>query len=352
LLRRNDLPYFHMTDFVARSGFYKGWPEEKRLAVMKRIVTLESNAIRLGVAATLLPDDYERLSERDRKLIPDPYGLCLTACIAETARLLQRQGVTDSVAYVFESGDPGQGATKHQILLSGRTESDCRIVSSSAFAVLRWMLPSRVAHLSSRNPERARDLGSPLAARTLGSRVQDVDRPAQIQALPEPARARRPRVEAKALRGVTRAERLDGISGHRGGRRHLGQRAAVRPPESERAVGPARDLETLLVHRSVVPAAEEREVRERRRPSLGPVAEMMPLAIAHAAAREPAAAVPMVERPPQGGGNRPGPGPDLDHAALLIMAHHHPAGIARQAPGRLRGSDHVAIATPRGPETQ
>jgi len=112
LLRRNNLPYFHMTDFVARTGFYKGWPEERRLAVMKRIVTLGSNAVRLGVAATLLPDDYERLSESDRKLIPNPYGLCLSACIAKTARLLQRQGVTDPVAYVFESGDPGQGTTK------------------------------------------------------------------------------------------------------------------------------------------------------------------------------------------------------------------------------------------------
>jgi hypothetical protein len=112
LLRRNDLPYFHMTDFVARCGFYKGWSEEKRLAVMKRIVTLGSNAVRLGVAATLLPDDYERLSESDRKLIPNPYGLCLTACIAKTARLLQRQGVRDSVAYVFEAGDAGQGTTR------------------------------------------------------------------------------------------------------------------------------------------------------------------------------------------------------------------------------------------------
>jgi hypothetical protein len=46
----------------------------------------------------------------------------------------------------------------------------------------------------------------------------------------------------------------------------------------------------------------------------------------------------MVERPPQGGGNRPGPGPDFDHAAGFIMTHHHPAGVARQAPGRFRGN--------------
>jgi len=64
----------------------------------------------------------------------------------------------------------------------------------------------------------------------------------------------------------------------------------------------------------------------------------MPLAIAHAAAGETAAAVPMVERSPQGGGNRPGPGADLQQAPGIIMAHQHPAGVARQAPGRFRGT--------------
>ena len=145
------------------------------------------------------------------------------------------------------------------------------------------------------------------------------------------------------MRVVRSAERLDGITGHCGRRRHLGQRAAVGPPESERPVGPARDLIALLVHRSVMSAAEKREVRERCRPAVGPVAEMMSLAIAHAAAGEPAAAITMVERPPQGGGNRPGPGSDLDHAAILVMAHPHPAGVAGQALGRFRGNARAVL---------
>ena len=74
-----------------------------------------------------------------------------------------------------------------------------------------------------------------------------------------------------------------------------------------------------------------------------PVAEMMPLAIAHAAAGESAAPVPMVERASQGGGNRPGPGPDLDHAALLIMAHHHPARVTGKALGRFRGNARAVL---------
>jgi hypothetical protein len=101
-----------MTDYVARRGYYAGWSEKKRLAAMKRIVALASETGRLGMGATLLPDDYERLPEADRAVLPDPYPLCLMACIGKTARTLHRQGITDDVEYVFEAGDEGQGTTK------------------------------------------------------------------------------------------------------------------------------------------------------------------------------------------------------------------------------------------------
>ncbi len=113
VLHAFELPHFHMTDYVARTGYYKGWSEKRRLAVMKRIVALASETARLGMAATLLPDDYDRLPEKDREVLPDPYGLCLMACLAKTARTLHRQGITgEEVEYVFESGDVGQGTTK------------------------------------------------------------------------------------------------------------------------------------------------------------------------------------------------------------------------------------------------
>ena len=121
------------------------------------------------------------------------------------------------------------------------------------------------------------------------------------------------------------------------------KRPAVRPPEPERPVGPARDLIPLLVDGAVMSAAKKREVGERGGAAVGPVAEMMPLAEADPAAGEPARPVPMVERPPQGGGDGPGPGPNLDHAALLIVEHHRPAGIAGQAPGRFRGNARAVL---------
>jgi len=175
--------------------------------------------------------------------------------------------------------------------------------------------------------------GSRARSRALrGQGVQDVDRPAEIQALPTPVRARRPRVESETLGVVQRPEGLDRVSGHRDRRRDVGQGAAVGPPEPERAIGLSIEVIALFVDRAVVPATEQGEVRERGRAALRPVPDVMPLAQREPAAREAAAAVPVVQRAPQRRGNGPGPGADLDDVAVWIVLHHHPAGVARQPP--------------------
>jgi hypothetical protein len=86
--------------------------------------------------------------------------------------------------------------------------------------------------------------------------VQNVKCVTHVQALPEPAGASRPRMETKALRFMSHPECLDGFPWHRGRRRYIRQRAAIRPPELQRPVGPARDLEALLVHRAMMPGTE------------------------------------------------------------------------------------------------
>lgn len=113
-LRRNNLVHFHMTDFMAgKNRHYRDWSDAKRSAVMERIVALAVESVRLGMAAALRLDDYERLSVEDKKLVPDPYGICLTACLSKTARLLHRSGITTAeIAYVFETGDRGQGRAR------------------------------------------------------------------------------------------------------------------------------------------------------------------------------------------------------------------------------------------------
>lgn len=71
--------------------------------------------------------------------------------------------------------------------------------------------------------------------------------------------------------------------------------------------------------------------------------EMMALAEADTAPGEATTPVPMVERSSQSGGNRPRPGTDLYQAPAVVVAHHHPARVARQALGRFRGNACAAV---------
>ena len=107
---------------------------------------------------------------------------------------------------------------------------------------------------------------------------------------------RRVRIEPKALRGVTGPEQGNGIRVASWRRRHLGERAAVRLPELERAVWPARDLVALLVYRAVMPTTKQSQIRERCRAALRPVVEMMGLNDPHSAPGKAAGPVSMQER--------------------------------------------------------
>ena len=71
---------------------------------------------------------------------------------------------------------------------------------------------------------------------------------------------------------------MNRISGHRGWRRDVGQHSPVRPPELQRAVGLSGHLIAFFVHRAVMPATEQREIRERRRTAGRPVTDVMALA--------------------------------------------------------------------------
>jgi hypothetical protein len=106
------------------------------------------------------------------------------------------------------------------------------------------------------------------------------------------------RVQDKPLRLVPRSQERHGIVGHLRRTRNLGQRPAVRAAEPKLAIRLSIKPVALLVDRAVVPATEHGEIRERSGAPLCPVTDVMALAESDPTAREAAAAVAVVERPP------------------------------------------------------
>ena len=121
-------------------------------------------------------------------------------------------------------------------------------------------------------------------------------------------------MQNKPLRIVPPSDDFHGIATHCRWRRDLRQKPAVRSAKAKLAVGLSIDLEALLVNSAVVPATEQGEIREGGGTPLGPVTDVMALPEADPAAREPAAAVSVMERPPERRRDRAGPGTDFHNA--------------------------------------
>jgi hypothetical protein len=125
--------------------------------------------------------------------------------------------------------------------------------------------------------------------------MQHADRPAQIQALAQPGRHPCPCIDADADGFVLGSKRAHGIVGHPAGQRHRGQGAPVRASEYESAVGASIEPISLLVDRTVVTTTKHGEVGQYGRPSVCPVADVMAVAEAHAAAWKATATVAMLQ---------------------------------------------------------
>jgi hypothetical protein len=141
-------------------------------------------------------------------------------------------------------------------------------------------------------------------------------------------------VQDTPLRSVPRSQEVHWITGHVTRRRDLGQKLAVRAAEPKLAVGLSLDLVALVVNGAVVPATEKGQIRERGGTTLCPVTDVMALPEPPPAARKAAAAVSVMECPPDRRWDRAGPGSDLHHTAVETVPHHDPARVARQAPRR------------------
>jgi hypothetical protein len=105
--------------------------------------------------------------------------------------------------------------------------------------------------------------------------MQNIDRPDDVQALVEPARRRGLRVQLKRRR--LRPEKLHRIAAHLRRRRDVRAQPAVGTAEAQPAIGQSIGLITLLVHRAMVPATEQGEIRERGGATVRPVADVMTL---------------------------------------------------------------------------
>ncbi len=102
-------------------------------------------------------------------------------------------------------------------------------------------------------------------------------------------------MKIEPLSVVRREQRVDGIARHRGGRRNLRQWPTVRSPKAELSISLSLHPITVFVHRAVMAATQQREIRQRGGATVGPMANVMALTERLCAAGEAAAPVPVLQ---------------------------------------------------------
>lgn len=152
--------FFHMTQFEARvkdaegnlhgiSG-YKDWDTEKRVKVLKRLHRTIHRRVLIGVAASVVVDDYDELITHDlRPGFGDPHEFAVVACLKHIRQWGKENGYSEPINYVFESGSDRQNVvdrTFHHAYLDEEKRREYRI-GSWIFANKRDSNPLQAADI-------------------------------------------------------------------------------------------------------------------------------------------------------------------------------------------------------------
>ena len=115
LLDRFRLESFHMTDFVAKEGEFKGWSKPKSDDFMGQAMPIITNAGLYGVGMTVRRDDYIHAVSQHKlieKILGEPATFCALRCWESSADWARQNNYDEVIKYIFEGGETGN----HEIL--------------------------------------------------------------------------------------------------------------------------------------------------------------------------------------------------------------------------------------------
>ncbi len=101
-LSRFRLPFFHMKDFASFRGPYKGWTEQKRRDLYRRLLAHITGAQPFLVGSILAMEDFRSLTAKQQADFVDPYHIgfmLVTGYLATAANAIQPPD--EKVALVF-----------------------------------------------------------------------------------------------------------------------------------------------------------------------------------------------------------------------------------------------------------
>lgn len=123
LLKERNLPFFHMTDFVARQGPYTGWSEAERERFIRVAITTIVLRTQYRLAVGLPLEELARTEHFQH--LGHPYTLGVIECVKYVGQWMRRYHPSEYVSYVIETGT-GHGDEVTRCLNYMRSQPDLR----------------------------------------------------------------------------------------------------------------------------------------------------------------------------------------------------------------------------------
>jgi Protein of unknown function (DUF3800) len=138
---------FHMTDFMAGRGQFRGWSRQKHDRCIESycsIINRRTNLrISIGFDLSVYEDEMRRFSDIG------PYGFCVFEWMQEAERFMDRNDIRGPIAYVFEDGSGfGNQIFNTMVWIKRRKVMRERYrLGSFSFADKRAVLPLQAADI-------------------------------------------------------------------------------------------------------------------------------------------------------------------------------------------------------------
>lgn len=103
-LRRENVPYFHMTDCANGQGIYRQWTKDRRIAHEKELIELVKKNAAFGFAVCMSEKVYEERVSATNRTAYKPYTILLANAISQVGKWKHRTGFKGDLSFFFEAG--------------------------------------------------------------------------------------------------------------------------------------------------------------------------------------------------------------------------------------------------------
>lgn len=111
VLKKYNVPYFHMVDCASGNGVFKHLPDMDRAEMVKELISLIKKYTAEGFAFLAKADSYEPPNNEQL----DPYSYCAAGCAKALGTFLQMNRLDANISYFFEAGHANKGRAYNHI---------------------------------------------------------------------------------------------------------------------------------------------------------------------------------------------------------------------------------------------